>query len=85
MKSRRLDGRGHWRRGRRRHPDPGGLLVRLRRVFRHREAGRVSLRVAAGYIGVAPRTVARWLKGEDYPSPAYQAALAAWVEALQEG
>lgn len=39
---------------------------------------------AAGHLGVAPRSVRRWLKGEAIPGPA-EAALRAWLKLEERG
>ena len=75
--------KGHWPAGKRRHKPHHqwgwaislgyALLVthRLRRVR--------SIRAVAAALEVAPRTVSRWLAGEDIPSPDRQTAFLRWV------
>lgn len=74
--------KGHWPEGRRRNPDKGvkPLLVRTRRRFRHIKPGVVSLRALARYMQVDTRTVGRWLRGEDCPSPASVKRWQKWFE-----
>ena len=82
-KSARADGRGGWVPGKRRHTDVGDWQrIRLRVVSLlndHYEPGRVSVRALAAAIGVADRTVRRWLAGEDRPSPEDQERLRTWA------
>lgn len=81
--------KGHWPKGKPRHPRvPPARLERVRRFFdQHRLGGgpivneRSAQRVALA-IGVSPRTVRRWLAGEDNPSPEQWRDLIAQLETL---
>lgn len=80
LQSRRRDGRGHWPRGKHRHPaPPAEVLAALRRAH---GAGELSYRVLARRMRVDDRTVRRWAAGEDYPAPALARRLARFLIAL---
>lgn len=86
-KSARKDGRGHWPHGKRRHDDLGSwsrvrlALARLLDARHHR--GVVSIRALASVLGVADRSVRRWLAGIDRPHPDYQASVVRWITILR--
>ena len=85
-KSARADGRGGWTPGKRRNQDVGDwqrIRITLASLLNDRpEAGRVSVRSIARVIGVADRTLRRWLSGEDRPAPAAQEMLRQWLTEL---
>lgn len=85
--------KGHWPRGKPRHPETATLtarkqLVRLQRFFvRHGggvRANPVSRRAAAIEVGVSDRTLRRWLAGTHHPNPVQWRALVAWRAARPE-
>jgi hypothetical protein len=57
--------RGHWPKGKKRN-NPRGWTMLLERLKKY-VAQRSTLRGTAAAIGVDPRTLGRWLKGEDVP------------------
>lgn len=75
--SHRADGLGHWPAGKRRHEDvtTADERRRLREWFARHGQGvgptrnPHSIPSAAAAIGVSPRTIRRWLSGEDVPDP----------------
>ena len=73
--------KGHWPKGRRRNPEHGlpPLVAALRRILRHTIPRLISRRAIAREIDVSPRTLARWLAGEDYPSIPHRRRLAVWL------
>lgn len=87
-KSARADGRGGWPTGKRRHEDVGDwqrIRLRIVSLLNDRpEHGRVSVRAIARVMGVADRTLRRWLQGEDRPSPADQERLRAWCQEVDQ-
>lgn len=87
--------KGHWPRGKPRHPETATLsarkqLVRLRRFFTRHGGGSgprsnpVSRRAAALTVGVSDRTLRRWLAGTHHPDPAHWRALVAWRDSRPE-
>lgn len=78
--SQRVDGRGHWPRGKHRNPAPAPeVLSALRRA--HRTA-KVSYRGLARSLEVNDRTVRRWAAGEDHPAPGLARRLARLIAGL---
>lgn len=75
--------KGHWPAGKRRNPDSGHWMrvrARLDQLLRdHWRHGVITANRLAADIGVDPRTINRWLNGEDRPSEESQAALALWL------
>jgi len=72
-KSARDDGRGHWPRGKRRKPptpesDAASALLK-------QEAERRGRNATARLLGVDPRTLGRWLRGERHMDDADVAKL----------
>lgn len=55
--------KGHWPAGKRRNPPCLDAIRILKRV-----AGRESNKQIAKLLGCDDKTVAKWLRGEDYPS-----------------
>ena len=79
--------RGHWPKGRRRNPEDGVKLVltRTRRALRRLIPGQVSRKALARVVGVSPRTISRWLAGEDYPSARSLQKLApGWLKGVHD-
>lgn len=74
--------KGHWPRGKRRNEAARLLIARTKRVLAHPVRGKVSLRAAAAKIGVAPRTLARWIAGEDFPTEEGRRRWEAWLGSL---
>lgn len=65
----RADGRGHWPRGKHRHPQSGADIA-----SRALDAG-WSVRGLAERIGVSDRTIRRWRDDEDWPGPEHRRVL----------
>lgn len=81
-KSSRLDGRGHWPRGKHRHPagDWERLRGELAEMLRdHHQHGVISGRALAAACGVTEGTVRRWLLGIDRPNVEAQGRVGAWL------
>jgi len=89
--------KGHWPRGKPRHPDTATRRARrqladIRRFLRRtRRAGTpqlganpTSIRSAAAAIGVSDRTIRRWLAARHHPAPEQFAALVAWWKSRPE-
>lgn len=93
MQSRREDGHGHWPAGKLRNLDSADLrrwksmrrkLQLLLAEPRRGEPGslRRSARGLADHLGVADRTVRRWLDGIDCPPAETLAAIKQWISAV---
>jgi IS30 family transposase len=67
MKSHRRDGRGHWPKGKRRSSIPPNVRRSIIRKIRIALDKGLSRRTIAKEIARTPRTVGRWLRGEDFP------------------
>lgn len=85
-KSARQDGRGGWTPGKRRHVDVGDwqrIRLRIVSLLNDRpQYGVISARAISLALGVSDRTVRRWLRGEDRPSPDDQERLRAWASEI---
>jgi DNA-binding XRE family transcriptional regulator len=88
-KSSRADGRGHWTAGKRRHEDAGGWaevleqIGRLAELFPGRRRHGASQAALARDLGVARKTIWRWLAEIDRPDPAMQRAVREWLGQLR--
>lgn len=87
-KRRALDVLHASRRGHRQHPGGGTAGASLARLYRaglrrsgHRQTNPFSQRRLACLLGVSGRTIGRWLRGLDYPSPAHASAIVRLVQA----
>lgn len=81
--SARRDGRGHWPTGKRRSPlnasDVACVVTLVSRAIRSGH----SIRRVAKDIGVAQRTISRWIKREDWPTLASANKVRAWGRAMR--
>lgn len=88
MKSKRADGRGHWPKSKPRHKDEGDWqAVRLgiqTLLNEHGQPGTLSFRVIAAAIGVDPKAVHRWLRGQRKPSPEHQQMLRTFLREVRQ-
>jgi hypothetical protein len=74
--------KGHWPKGKRRHDADGVevLIARTKRLLRNRIPNIVSQSALAKAIKVHPRSVGRWLRGEDCPAPTHKRAWKRWLD-----
>jgi DNA-binding XRE family transcriptional regulator len=79
MISKRADGLGHWEKGKRRHSTDARTRRRLQAAIRralnapsnnqNRPGRAMSRKEIAALVGVTDKTIARWYRDEDFPSP----------------
>lgn len=86
IESKRKDGRGHWPKGRRFHTRVAEYSPRKCAIFieRRRRRGIISRAQLARHCRVDPRTVTRWMRGEDWPAPKRQHKVIEWLRLKQE-
>lgn len=74
--------KGHWPKGQRRHKQISNwsavLLDVLRLVDAEHKRGVRSRGVLAAAVGVADKTITRWLRGEDVPDEDTQRRVRTW-------
>jgi hypothetical protein len=69
----------------RRHGDWQATRLSLQALLlQHPKAGVISIRAAAAAVGVDPRLVDKWLRGDRRPKPEMQELIAAWVRTNAE-
>ncbi len=76
--------KGHWPAGKRRNPVTGWSRTHqawVKLIQSRPENGIVSGRACAASLGVSPRTVYRWMTGEDVPSQEMQQQIREWTNA----
>lgn len=56
--------KGHWRKGKKRHNEASDIVELLRIVVQ-----KATINRTARYLNISPRTLKRWLSGEDNPNP----------------
>lgn len=74
------------RRGMRLHADTrerASVLAEVQALIRKPVPGVTSLRAVARHCGVDPRTVGRWLSGEDWPPATQVRRMRGWAKANQ--
>ncbi|WP_397570682.1 hypothetical protein [Schlesneria sp. T3-172] len=80
--------KGHWPKGKRRNvesPEWSATRELLVQILRDHPAPMIrSASAIAAVVGVSPKSVGRWLKGEDLPGEPQQAVMREWADAALE-